>query len=351
MDEIEILQRLGEVSEPDAAVFARAREIFEDRAIGLTPSPVPSRLRGWRTRGLVGATVTAIAAAVALSLAVALPGGPGRPRRQPPDPVAVAVLLSAARGSATTVATLPGPGKYVYTRTVDMFLDHGNGFGGRSATYWYSETQTTQTWTAADGSGRTMISYTPAKFISPASQQAWKRSGQPLPTSHPVDQLYGPSAQRAHDYLDPSGLPTTPRALRTALAQHYRGASNPFGLLETAASLLQEPGLDPAVRSSLYQMLAETPGLHSYGPSTVTTGGVGQAIGLVVSGLRIELVINPTSGALLGQKKIVANPTQLPVSPGETPEQISGSRTQPAGTVMDSRAFLESTIVTSTTAS
>ncbi len=243
---------------------------------------------------------------------------------------------------------LPGPGQYVYIKITHTSLNYGNGFGGSSATYWYTETQTMQTWTARNGSGRTILSYTPARFVSAASKQAWKKSGQPRPTSPSADQSYGAFAQRASLNLDPRGLPSSPRALGKAIRQRYLGAMTPSGVLSISASLLQEPGLRPALRGALYRMLAETPGLTSYGVSTSGGGKSGQAIGLVVSGARIEVIFDEASGRLLGEDRIVVDPANLAASPGETPAQLSALRSQHPGTVLDAQVFVSSAIVTST---
>ncbi len=347
MDELDILKRVGSVAAPSNEALAGARQVFEDRAVGLDVIGSVGRRRWSRRRGLAGLAV-GIGAAAALAVGVILPTGGVGHVHVGIDPGATAVLIDAARASTATPALLPAPGYYVYSETTDTVLAYGNGFGGNSATYWYRETQTKQTWTARDGSGRTLIGYSPAVFVSAASERAWRSSGQPLPTSVPADQSYGPSAQRASLNLDPNGLPTTPAALRAALAERYRLSTSALGLFSVGVSLLQEPGLQPTLRSSIYRMLSQTPGLSFYGAATNADGQSGQAVGLVASGVRVEMIFDVSTGRLIGEDRVVVDPAKLVAPPGETPKQLAALRDERVGTVLDARVFVTSKVVAST---
>ena len=266
MDELDILKRVGSVAAPSNEALAGARQVFEDRAVGLDVIGSVGRRRWSRRRGLAGLAV-GIGAAAALAVGVILPTGGVGHVHVGIDPGATAVLIDAARASTATPALLPAPGYYVYSETTDTVLAYGNGFGGNSATYWYRETQTKQTWTARDGSGRTLIGYSPAVFVSAASERAWRSSGQPLPTSVPADQSYGPSAQRASLNLDPNGLPTTPAALRAALYLARQGARGPNALHlgDVILGLLERFGVrGPTAREALHVLIVYAIGASAF---------------------------------------------------------------------------------------
>ena len=356
VDEIDMLRHVFDADpvaeRPEVVDLIRARVLAEASTVppgpGHQASTGPGRRRlSRRRRAIAGAAAALCTIAALVAAATLLPTGGTLPG---PSPAAAAVLSRAADAATTTSPTLPGPGQYVYTATTEDLLLNGEGFGANSPPYWYHETQTTQRWTGDDGSGRTVLTYTPVTFVTPADQAAWVATGQPLPTSVPSDQSYGPSAQRAADNLDPTGLPTDPSTLRAALAQRYGTGTDPALVISAVVSLLDEPGITPKLRSALFDALAATPGINSYGTTTDALGRSGDAVGAVVEGIRVLMIFDPVTTALLGEQKTVVDAAQLVVPPHLSASQVGAIRSETAGTVLDTETFATPGIVSSTTA-
>ncbi|HEX3424915.1 MAG TPA: hypothetical protein VHT30_02205 [Acidimicrobiales bacterium] len=146
IDELEVLQAIGDIDPPSSSVFEQARLVFEDLVIGhedRRPAFRRGRLRPSRPH-LIAACIVAIAAVAAFALL----GGVVSAPKLATSSAAAAVLTAAARTAATrSSSTLPGPGQYVYTKNIETFLNQQWVDNPAPSTYSVFETQTTQRWT------------------------------------------------------------------------------------------------------------------------------------------------------------------------------------------------------------
>ncbi len=294
-----------------------------------------------RRRMLVGAGA---AAGAALVLAVALPlfllGG-GEDAVQP----AVANPLQlAARAAAVQPQAAPGPRQYAYTRSKDAYLTifAGPRPGNPRAHISWSVLQpkVRKFWIAPDGSGRLRETTGQPSFLSPAERAAWVAAGSPpLPKS---DQTFSEQfGKHQLSYLDFSSLPTNSKRLRRLIeARKVHGIGGPRGEAETfvlIGDMLRESYLAPALRAALYRVVAELPGVKLVGEVRDPVGRMGTGVAYTdrKRGTRHELIFNPRTSALLGEREILvaAKPNGLKAPPG---------------TVFGYAAYLESRVVDST---
>ncbi|HEX3424508.1 MAG TPA: hypothetical protein VHT30_00140 [Acidimicrobiales bacterium] len=98
-------------------------------------------------------------------------------------------------------------------------------------------------------------------------------------------------------------------------------------------TLLDEPGISPALRSAIFTALADTPGVMTYGLLTDPLGRTGETVGVVVDGIRIVMSFDPATTSLLELQKTVVNPAQL-VVPKEP-----GAVRWPTDTIMSTESF------------
>ena len=130
-------------------------------------------------------------------------------------------------------------------------------------------------------------------------------------------------------YFDLSKLPTDPHALGS-LVENRTIEGGPPGDAETftiLGDLLRETYAPPGVRSALYTIASELPGVQLVGPTDDHLGRRGTAVAYVSQGLRHELIFDPRTAALLGEQT-----------------------TLPDGAVVEWTSYLSSGVVDSTTA-
>jgi hypothetical protein len=293
-----------------------------------------------RRRYLIRASAASVAAATVLTFALApIFGGSS----VTPSSAVAAVLEKAAQAAPYDAAVTLGPGQFFYTeiRTTDGGYD---AFGADASQRAYvTEQQTIQTWQAADGSDRQLVSYDgPAEFATSAGQKAWIVAGNPTitpPTNMPFAAAFplgqeqtfgGPGVVAAPDNL--SRLPTAPDALEQVINTDETGLSevasaptlpvSPAYTFSTAAQILAAPGLDasPALRSALYQLLATVPGTAVLGQASDHSGRGGIEIAGPLGGngygepgdepgVRTEVIIDPIDGSVLEIGQLISDPS------------------------------------------
>jgi hypothetical protein len=256
----------------------------------------PSHRRRWLV-AVVGATaVAAVAAAVMALLPAGDTGGP--------SPAAAAVLLHAGRTAAKQPATSPpGPGQYVYTKSEGVLGGTTVPDGGQA--FNTVQHYTREQWIGTDGSGRILqVAGTPT-FPTSADRAAWVADGKPNldDGSGNIHATFKPGGLY---YLDLSNVPTDPEALKQLIEQR-KLESGPPGDAETftiIGDLLRDSYAPPAVRSALYQVAAQLPGVVLIGATHDQLGRPGTAVGYTSNGYTQELIIDPQTSALLAEQTI-----------------------------------------------
>jgi hypothetical protein len=216
------------------------------------------------------------------------------------------------------------PGEYVYTKSI-----HARGTEG---------TQTTrEDWIGTDGSGR---------IIEGSSEETYPPAS-PAPECTPTCSTAQPNSGLY--FVNPADLPTDTDALRT-LIEDRQFEGGPPGDPETyvlLADLLRQTRTSTHLRAAAYRVIATLLGLEYVGDVADGTGRPGIAIGLTSFGERHELIIDPNTGDLLGERYVKVDPGPF----GETPapgEGINADGVDDPGTVDYWTAYVSSGIVDST---
>jgi len=290
----------------------------------------PTHRRGWPVAAIV---VSSAAAAVAIATTTLLltgnSGGPSRSEvlsvlryiQSPPRGrmerggrnLAAVVLLDAARTAAKQPAAAgPGPGQFIYTKIKALW----GAFAGPYVTF---QVHTREDWRRPDGSGR--YHEVEGHMLFPtAADAAHSYKNYPTDliegqTNDGTDEAGGPN------YNELSKVPSDPAQLKQ-LIESRELEGGPPGDAETfqiIGDLLRRTGAPPAVRSALYTIASQLPGVQLIGPTHDQLGrpGVGVAYDEASGELRDELIFDPqTSGLLAEQTTVVHRAEDMPFPPG-----------------------------------
>ena len=230
--------------------------------------------------------------------------------------------------------------------------------------WWYFVPKERETWVRPDGSGWSRSISGRARFLSARQRATWVRAGSPrLPRAgrvsiqrfrrfprHTLSLSFIPFSRLAR-------LPTEPQRLRRWIEAHEgRGESlstagtTSSGLppvnsrdaktFAAIGSLLQQTTAPPALRAALYEVASELPGVQLLGTATDPAGrkGIGVAYDNPQHGERLELIFDPKTSALLGERWILTSSRRSGVA-------------APAGTVIGYAAHLKSRVVDSASVS
>lgn len=350
-------------SEMANATQSHRDEIWQSIVASLTadaPQPV-RRVRHARRSWSIGVLGTSVA--VAATLLVTLGSVPTS---------AVAATLKAAAAADTNAAAFPtlSAGQYYYQESqVSLVCQFaGTNMAPGESLLTYIANGTMQSWTAADGSGRVVI--TPAAvgadgshFATSADEARWIALGKPFipcalydssnqldgnPANANRQSVYGGYAATVNGYdsfgislasasqtsllnatAGINNLPQSAAAISTLLADgqiNTDGSLNsspqacpvldassssapgctPREQLAVLEQLLQLPDASAKMGSALYQVLASLPGATLVGPVTTADGVAGTAVS-VPSGTNtaFQVVLDPTSGAVLSCSELL----------------------------------------------
>jgi hypothetical protein len=313
---------------PADRLAVRKQQLVSEIEADLRPRPARSTPR--RRRWPAAFAATAVAAATVIAVTALLPAGGGGP-----SPAAAAVLRHAARAAARQPAVdPPAPGQFVYTKS--------EGEGENTTVldqhaYNVFQHVTREAWIGPDGSGRIRQIEGPPRFVTSADRAAWIAAGKPDlgNTSGDINDTFGPGGLY---YLDLSKVPTDPSQLRQ-LIESRTIEGGPPGDAETftiIGDLLRETYAPPAVRSALFTIVSELPGVELIGATHDELGRPGTAVAFVSDGLSHRLIFDPQTSALLAEQTVLVDRSQaLPFAPG---------------TVLDWTVYVSSGVVDSTSA-
>ncbi|HEU5215069.1 MAG TPA: CU044_5270 family protein [Gaiellaceae bacterium] len=242
------------------------------------------------------ATAAAIVAGAVMAL---LPAGDSGG----PSPAAAAVLLHAARAAAKQPATAPpAPGQFVYTKSEGVFGNTTVPNGGQA--FNTVQRYTRQQWIGPDGSGRILqVAGTP-QLATSADRAAWAADGKPQLADGTGN--IDATQRRGLYYLDLSNVPTDPAALKQLIEQR-KLEDGPSGDAETftiIGDLLRDSYAPPAVRSALYTVAAQLPGVQLIGATHDQLGRAGTAVGYPSHGNTQEFIIDPKTSGLLAEQTV-----------------------------------------------
>jgi hypothetical protein len=389
--------RRGEISADELANINLDPKAFKpDQSVVLSGTPVP--YDGDPTGGSITKMGVAEGPVEPCKLVPALPsgfgafglsegGGPGYTPRgdEALGQGAVAAGLHQAANSAeesgTQVEAPPGPGQYLYTKTMEAHLEawdpDGPASGSRTKPRYFTDRQLgaenampalvptlKEVWTAPDGKTREREALGRVNFFSGADRRRWEDAGSPPPWAfdpreHDVrrdgsGRLVKDFASKAfrgrHEFTYMSRLsrlPAEPEALRLATENRRGGsppvapspASSPRGgaTVERLLEILSEPIASPALRAAAFNALAEIPGIGFQRDVADGAGRQGDAISWVrESGFGRRFIFDPHTGKVLADAEMIFGP------------KATHEYGAPAGTPFRETAYLQSGIVDST---
>jgi hypothetical protein len=308
----------------------------------------------YRRRRPVAAVAVAAAAAAALTLTL-LPSGssdtlssagkyihklPLAKKSEGGRQLATIVLLRAARTAAGQPPTTPGPGQFVYTKSESVYEIVAAAPDGPAGIAFQPSTR--EIWISPDGSARIRDVEGHLLFARRADAAYFYhayRNQMDLLDGHTSDD-HEASGPGVGAYIDLSKLPTDPAALKQRIENRtIPGVGGPPGDAETftiIGDLLRDTSGPPAVRSALYTIASQLPGVQLIGPTHDQLGRPGIGVAYVSKGLRDELIFDPQTSALLGEQQSVV--------------ETSRWNPFPPGSVIGWAAYLASGIVDSDTA-
>ncbi|HVB51364.1 MAG TPA: hypothetical protein VND89_06485 [Acidimicrobiales bacterium] len=357
----ELLTRLDPLSQERQNENEVRREAIWSDVVRRSVAPRPHPLR----RRLIGAGSLTTVVVAALVLAGALPGSS-------PVNAAAAELTTAAHADAAS-AVLPtlGVGQYYYQKSaVSMVCSFSSPSMPSGQSLMYDSVGTMESWTSSDGSGKVAITPSPvdangSHFVTPEEQAQWLADGSPFIPCALGSAANSLGGNRANANPGQSGgfvesvvgfggfgfflgpntvsedlasgtsvnnLPTNVAQISAMLANGEinldgsvssvpqacpgGGGTNPpigcatYQELAVIEQLLQLPDASAKFGSVLYQVMAAMPGASIEGATTDSFGRAGE--GIVVPGAQdeeLQVVLNPTTGALLSCSELTASNT------------------------------------------
>jgi hypothetical protein len=255
----------------------------------------------------------------------------------------------AAETSEPQVEAPPGPGQFLYTKTIEVHLeawDPGGPSGSRTKPRYFTDRQLgadgampalvptlKEMWTAPDGTTRERETLGRVTFLSRADQGFWEEAGSPPPFAYdpdehdvgrdgsgrPVKDFASKAFRGRHEFSYMSrlsGLPTEPEALRLAV-ENRRGGSSPVdpspadsarggATVERLLNILGEPLASPALRAAAFNALAEIPGIGVERDVTDAAGRKGDAISWVGErGFGRRFIFDPHTGKILARAEMI----------------------------------------------
>jgi hypothetical protein len=287
------------------------------------PASMPTRRR--RRLAPVGFAAALAAVAAGIVLALSLRGGAANP----PSAAALVLQRAAQVAEASGGPRQLRPGEYWYVKSiwtvpgVQVAMPSGRGedtIAGALSTY------ERQAWIGLDRPGRVESHVVgPITFLSAAARRQWIRAGRPreLPGyngSLPVNAFIEP-------YQKLLRLPTNVDALWQLLyreaGQQSSAAWKRHEMFTEIGDLLREDPIPAKVRAALYRVAARIPGIQVLG---LTHDGIGRpalaiALNDTLDGMRSELLFDPKTSRLLGERSVVVKPPpSYHVKPGTVHE-------------------------------
>lgn len=244
-----------------------------------------------------------------------------------------------------------------------MQIWHTHSRGVKLPTWWYFMPKEREIWLARHGSGLVRETTGRASFLSTRQRAAWAAAGSPpLPRAGRVVTKRFDRGGLGHglsviDFSHLAQLPTDPRRLREWIEAHQDqipGSVSTAGTTSTGLTplrsghapvfadvgfLLGETFARPALRAALYRVASELPGVKLLGTVTDSVGrnGIGVAYTDPTHGERLELIFDPKTSTLLGERWVLTSSRRAGIA-------------APAGTIIGYAAHLASRVVNSAAA-
>lgn len=313
-DELDILRAWAPPGEPapdDLAARARVRVRLDDHLARHAPR------RARRRRALL-VTVPALAAAAALVAVLVVALGTSSqvtpPRRHSfatPPTTAAAALEQAARAAEHGSPAFPGPSQFFYTKSLATYLACSI---DRSGSYCALSTSRREAWISQTRRGEVRSTGLGVSWPSAAEKRKWVKAGRPrlaAPSTgvthaspnhvyYVGNQRYS-AAQMRDFHLTGAQLF---RQIRDGL-QKGQGPSPDGEVFVLLNDALRDQPTSPPLRAALLRALALVPGIGFDAHAKDRTGRSAVAVSRVAHGVRHDILIDPKTSALLGERDVV----------------------------------------------
>jgi hypothetical protein len=314
----------------------------------------PVRRRSWSV-GTVAVAAVVVVLVVANPLdpgPTTAPSDPGAPTAsiEPGTPTASAAELMLTRAANATIATFDvpvGPGQYRYVAQHVSAVSQTSHSGFRNA-------YRTRTWIPADETREwTQVNERLGPFEqiwgtaeAGAADRPWAEQAGPPDgevravcgnfiavqlVNQPSCEGLEPQKETTSAYL--GTLPRDPQRLLAELTDDVRPADGPALRAQTMIQhtvMLLRSGLVPTdLRGAMYEALALLPEMRVTEQVANLDGQQGTALGVAVLGIRWDIIIDPTTGAFIGEREV-----QVTASPDGAPAgTVLGSTSVTTGVV------------------
>ncbi len=286
-----------------------------DGTPGTQPEARPGSFERLRSAPVL---IPAVALAVVILLVAALVGPFGHQGGD--DDI---VSLRDVAGIAAAQAEVPLAGRIAYIETSEQDTRTTALHGSQWTVVADSRRQR---WIAPDGSGRDVLRSSSPRFFTAADKRAWIDAGSPPFLAHGFQDDIDEQTFPAGTFVgleEAATLPTTVGGLSELIRERTSrpGDDRPQAAAELVeiASLLRNPATPPEVRSKLYLVAAEIPGLRYFGDTTDMQGRDGQEVGVFAdySGVprKISFVFDPETSAILGYRAVSTHPEDPDLTP------------------------------------
>lgn len=283
------------------SVAARAHDDTE-RVLGAARAT--QRRRAATARRLLRRRPAQLVLAVALAGVLLVVGLSNLGSTPGPAPAAAAALQRLARIAAAGPSLVPGPGQYLYVRSVSNYP----AFDGTTGCVSYAVDHR-QVWIGANGSGLLRESGGPATFTSPTDAELCQKADPTGNTaSGPSNLWFAADCFSLGPTNDMQSLSTDPSTLLAQMRALDGGPRTPAEDFVHVGDFLRETDASPALRAALYRAAALIPGVELLGTVTDHFGRQGLGVALTSDGVRNELIFNSQTAALMGEQSTGSAP-------------------------------------------
>ena len=284
MSELEVLRRMAPAtSAPSPSGYERAAARLDLR---IRQEARPRLRRRLLRPGLGLVACAAVLASVLAGLST-----------RTTESAAAPVLERAAAAARAQEATPLAPGEYLYIRSINGYL------ATRSDAPSYSVLipQVREVWLGRSN-GRLRETSGKPVFLSARDRARWVASGRPPLSGGDV-----PGDVRIRSRaLD---LPSDPDAAYARLEAQARAKDSSFAwaMFQLIGDGFRELRTTPAQRAALYAAAARVPGIELVGNVSDRAGRAGVAIAVRddAGNARLQLIVDPKTGVLLGEEEVV----------------------------------------------
>ncbi|MGT2426715.1 CU044_5270 family protein [Amnibacterium kyonggiense] len=326
MDELTPLRGLeADTPAPTSAALEHAFDALTERMNAAEHgsrehTPVRRRRRSIRLRsvGLIGAAAVAVVVALVATDVLGVAGLGAGASAQAAD-----LLNRAAGNTIRTVDPVIHAGQFRQITTTDVNLVDTDNSAGQTVTYGQRQTRTVyipadeqDVWTEV----RSPFTFTGQAYGPDAKATAEKDPTFTDPAGRIAQVVHGKAGTQwgGPPQWTPSGVQALPRDPHLLLQYIYlitfgHGQSPPGEAFVFVSDLLRS-GLVPAdLRAALYRAVALIPGVTVNAHAATLDGKEGVAFGLVekTTGIRSDLIIDPDTGDLIGEREVTTRPIDL----------------------------------------